>query len=516
MRAFLLHSGEPAMEPLLSLLLFPHGTSVPESREKNCTIIHWGAYHPDRGHAEVLQPIRSILLAQHRERAAEVLRLHGLECELENEVASVSVGVGAALSAEVSVRRKQSGEPPVPERGAYVSGAGREMDRRWAQEYVVPVFHLQALTLFHRAANGVFYGRRSPSGVRVPGDLTEGFEEVGTDDPNYYAGRAIREAIKAIYALGLDYGVVRIGIRAGGSVIVRSVEPVPQLTERLAELFAEAMNRLDDTVSSERDSAGGPVMLGADPEFLLLTSQGKVKFASNYAEKEGPFGCDAIVLESRRKIYPLAELRPKPSTDVRELVVNLHRTMQIAAKQIGDPELRWVAGGMPVRGFPLGGHIHFSGVELNSRLLRVFDNYLALPLTLLEDESTGLRKPRYGFLGDFRRQRHGGFEYRVLPSWMVSPTVAKGVLALAKLAAEHYRQLNLRPLADVEVARAYYQGDKLRIRPLMLQLWRDVERLPGFAQQEAYLLPLRRLMLQMQTWKELEDIRPKWKIPPFS
>lgn len=478
MRAFLLHSGEPAMEPLLAKLLFPHGTRVPEEIEKSGTVIHWGAYHPDRGHAEVLQPIRSILLARNKKRAMELLALHGIECGWDE------------------------------------SGVTRFAADRWPHEFIVPVFHLQALTLYCRSS-GVYIGHKTKSGVRAPEGLSQEFTEVGTVQPSFYASRAMKEAVKAVYALGLDYGVVRLGARSGGTVVVLAVEAVPKLTPRLAQLFADAMNRFDLELSGEAESGQADVMLGADPEFLLLNNRGKVTFASNYVEKDGAFGCDAIVLPSRRKIFPLAELRPKPSTDIRELVVNLHRTMQLAAKRIGDPDVRWVAGGMPVRGFPLGGHIHFSGIGLSSRLLRVLDNYIALPLTLLEDGTTGMRKPKYGFLGDFRRQRHGGFEYRVLPSWMVSPDIAKGVLALAKVTAEHYRSLNLRPLADAEVIKAYYGGDKTRIRPLLQALWKDVERLPGYAKYESYLLPLRRRMLQMRNWKEMDDIRPKWKIAPF-
>ena len=70
-----------------------------------------------------------------------------------------------------------------------------------------------------------------------------------------------------------------------------------------------------------------------------------------------------------------------------------------------------------------------SRIWLTSRLLRVLDNYLALPFILIEDQNTKLRRPRYGFLGDFRRKTHGGFEYRTLPSWIVSPRITKGVIA---------------------------------------------------------------------------------------
>ncbi|WP_281887131.1 putative amidoligase domain-containing protein [Paenibacillus sp. YYML68] len=498
MRAYLLHSREPGLAPLLELLQIEHGTRLPSTDREERRIIYWGSYHPDKGDSESLQPVKSIVAALKPKRVAELLSLQGIDCRLEGEDAS-------------------PGE-------------------RWTHDYRVPVFHLQPLAVFHRSS-GVFYsegslqvaGRRTGGvgvgsigsgggGAAVPMALSRETEyvELGTEQPGYYAMRAMREAVKTLYALGLDYGVVHVRVLASGALCVRSVEAIPELTPRLAKLFADAMNSYDKWLERTSTSAKRPVMLGADPEFLLVTDRGKVRFASQFVGKDGPFGCDAIMLPSRRKIFPLAELRPAPSTDVRRLIVHLHHTMQLAAKQITDTSLRWVAGGMPVRGFPLGGHIHFSGVELDVALLRALDNYIALPLTLLEDERTAGRKPQYGFLGDFRRQRHGGFEYRVLPSWLVSPGVAKGVLALAKLVGEHYRQLKARPLAESDVLKAYYRSDKSRIRPLLPSLWRDLERLPSYKEYESYLLPLRRMMLQQRAWNELDDIRPKWKITPPS
>jgi hypothetical protein len=287
------------------------------------------------------------------------------------------------------------------------------------------------------------------------------------------------------------------------------------LTPRLAELFAEAIHKFaQEAENSQRDKM--EAMLGADPEFLLRNDKGKVTFASRFLEKEGPVGCDAIVLPGFRKIYPLAELRPEPSRDVGQLIINIRRTMQLASRRIPDVNLQWLAGGMPVKGFPLGGHIHFSGVWLNSELLRVLDNYLALPLILLEDATTGNRKPKYGFLGDFRRKRYGGFEYRVLPSWMVTPAVAKGVCSIAKLIADQYPLLQARPLNDPELQKAYYEGDKSRIRPLIPGLWGDLTRLANYRKYEKYLTPLKSMLLRQESWNEQHDIRRGWKIGPFS
>ncbi|GLI05461.1 hypothetical protein YDYSG_14910 [Paenibacillus tyrfis] len=490
MRVFLLHSGEPTLDLLLERLHIPHGTKAPKGSEEPGVTIHWGTYHPDRGDRGVLQPVKSMLLAANARRTAELLELHGIDCAFEVH---------------------EAGDMRQTERAG---GGVRCQDTRWSHRFVVPVFHLQALSLFHKPQT-VFYGGRAGESLAAREGDEADYTEIGREQPSYYGAKAMREAVKAIYALGLDYGVVRIGVRPDGSLAVRGVEAVPLLTPRFAELFAEAINRYGEPPEEQTAAKSGDVMLGADPEFLLLNRQGKVTLASRFAEKDGPFGCDSIVLPGRRKIFALAELRPQPSTDVRELVIHLHRTMQLAAKRISDAELIWVAGGMPVRGFPLGGHIHFSGVELSSRLLRALDNYMALPLTLLEGETTGARKPRYGFLGDFRRKKYGGFEYRVLPSWMVSPAVTKGVLALAKLVAGNDHALKQRPLSDPEVVKAYYRGDKERIRLLLPALWRDLERIPEYGRHESYLLPLRRMMLRMKSWNEREDIRPKWKISPF-
>jgi len=469
MRAFLLHSNEPTLQLLLERIRLPHGTQLPGRQPDTC-IIHWGCFHAAKEGVRSFQPVKSMLRASNPHKAAELLKLHG-------------------------IRMAQR-----PEREAL----------RFSHEYIIPVFHLQPLSLFQKS-NGILFGAPHPLQKPQPAE----FAELTAQAPSYHAVRAKREAVKAIYALGLDYGVVRIGARPGGELIVLEINAIPQLTDRLAELFAEAMNGFAEQLEAERPESGQEATIGADPEFLLLNDKGKVVFASNYMEKEGAVGCDAIVLPSFRKIYPLAELRPEPSKDVKQMIVNLHRTMQLAERRITDSSLRWVAGGMPVHGFPLGGHIHFSGVRLSSELLRALDNYLALPLVLLEDATTGDRRPKYGFLGDFRRQKHGGFEYRVLPSWLISPVIAKGVLALAKLIADHYLQLTARPLAEPDVQEAYYSGDKQRIRLLVPGLWSDLVRLPGFRKYEPYLTPLKIRMLRMQPWDEREDFRRLWKIGPF-
>lgn len=467
MSVWLLHSNEPTLNLLLDQLDIPHGTRLPP-RHEYTYVIHWGCFHTERPGQLSLQPVKSLLRLSSSQKMAELLAMHGILFDLEPD------------------------------------------NKRHSYEYIVPVFHLQALAVFQKSF-GVFYG--APHPLQQKQEQSD-FTEVLSETPSYHAVRAKREAVKAVYALGLDYGIVRIGVRPGGELAVLELQAIPKLTPRHAELFAAAIHKFAEEVAAARSSKQ-EAMLGADPEFILRNEQGKAVFANRFLDKDGPVGCDAIVLPSFRKIYPLAELRPEPSKDIGQLIVNLRRTMQLATRRIADEKLEWLAGGMPVKGFPLGGHIHFSGVWLNSELLRVMDNYLALQLILLEDATTGRRKPKYGFLGDFRRKRYGGFEYRVLPSWMVSPAVAKGVFALAKLIADHYTQLPSRPLNEPSFQEAYYEGDKSRIRPLIPGLWGDLMRLPGYRMYEKYLTPLKALLLKQEGWDEQSDIRRRWKIGPF-
>jgi hypothetical protein len=170
---------------------------------------------------------------------------------------------------------------------------------------------------------------------------------------------------------------------------------------------------------------------------------------------------------------------------------------------------------MPVPGLPLGGHIHLSGISPSNALIRALDNYLALPLAMVEDPTTAKRRRRYGRLGDIRPQRHGGFEYRTLPSWIASPTIAKGVIALAKTVAEHYRQLRGRPLDDEETLAAYLAGDKAALECAVQAQWRTLESLDGYRKYAKYLDPLKERIMARRSWDEQRDFRVHWRIPPF-
>lgn len=256
--------------------------------------------------------------------------------------------------------------------------------------------------------------------------------------------------------------------------MVTGITPVmPDPAGALPEPYGSASAALARMLDSEQPGRPG-LLMGMDPEFLLLReSTGRVVPASRYLPMDGVAGCDAGPQE-RAACSRWRRLRPAPRGEPRALLAQLMSAAREADRLIADRSLRWRAGGMPLRGWALGGHLHFSGVTLCAPLLRALDNYLALPLFLLEDIRAAARRPRYGVLGDFRPQPHGGFEYRTLPSFLVSPVIAKGAVCLAHLIVSHYEDPSLRPLDREDLHAAFYSGGKAPLRtawpPLEAQL----------------------------------------------
>ncbi|MGN7357154.1 putative amidoligase domain-containing protein [Paenibacillus sp. SAF-054] len=322
-------------------------------------------------------------------------------------------------------------------------------------------------------------------------------------------------AVRALYTLGLSSGEVQL-VSGGGDrkYAVEKVTPSVWIeSKRLQRLYRRTQNKHERSLELELND-DSTLLLGMDPEFLILDSRDRaIVPASRFLDKEGEVGCDAVHGDGVTT-YPIAELRPLPSAHPRELLVGLMRTMRMAGEMIRDRSLLWVAGGMPKSGLPLGGHLHFSGIPLTAELLRTLDNYLTLPVSVLEAPTSQQRRPKYGFLGDFRRQPHGGFEYRTLPSFLVSPLLTKGIVYLAYLIVTQYRTLNLRPLDDDDsIHRAYYQGDRERIKECVAPLMSDIRALDRYKDAEDYIEPLFRQIREGGIWNEYRDIRPLWNIP---
>ncbi|MBW4080383.1 hypothetical protein [Paenibacillus sp. S150] len=324
------------------------------------------------------------------------------------------------------------------------------------------------------------------------------------------AGIIRNTAVRALYSLGLDSGEVLLKAMGGRRYRVEEVTPLPPASgEALPEPYRAASLALARSLAREQPGRPG-LLLGMDPEFLLLReSTGRVVPASRYLPTDGVAGCDAGP-PGTRGAFPVAELRPAPRGEPRALLAQLMSAAREADRLVTDRSLRWRAGGMPLAGWALGGHLHFSGAVLSAPLLRALDNYLALPLLLLEDARAAARRPRYGVLGDFRLQPHGGFEYRTLPSFLVSPVIAKGAVFLAHLIVSRYEDLTLRPLDREDLHAAYYSGGKPPLRAAFPPLAAQLRALPGYEQASRYIEPLFSCIAAEQTWDESRDIRGLW------
>ncbi|WP_167746975.1 putative amidoligase domain-containing protein [Cohnella luojiensis] len=408
-----------------------------------------------------------------------------------NEAAS---RIGCLSSAELERRLRREGLP------ARIETADRN-----GTPITVSVWGLDAIEM-----RRLFPVTQKFNGIKYSAGLSE--------NANYAQGHAIwkpaeRLSVRALYLLGLDFGQVELSLSEKGRLTVKGISTEMKVTGEAGKLrLAEVLSSFAASWSNETAS-GAQAKLGADPEFILISPEGRIVPASRYFSPEGAAGCDSIRIRGEKR-WPLVELRPRPSKDPALLISDVHRLLQVAAEKTAGVALSWLAGALPVPGLPLGGHVHLSGVALTGERLRALDNAVALPLRLLEPPLAASRRPRYGALGDVRRQPHGGFEYRTPPSWLVSPRLALGAFALAKVAAEHSRELAVtRPLDDDRCRDAFYGGDRTLLLKAAHSIYEAISRTSGYASYKEPIDFLFQAIARERSWDETADIRLKWRIP---
>lgn len=324
-------------------------------------------------------------------------------------------------------------------------------------------------------------------------------------------------ARRAIYALGLHFGAVELGGGGAAAAVVR-VLPDPPLDGRLARRFAQAMETYvaatkEALSASYGWSTGQEVVLGADPEFILRNRRtGRTISAARFFSRWGIVGLDrACFKRNGVLVYPLAEVRPPPSPDPLQLVENLRQAIARAASAVRGYRVNFEAGGTSLRRFTIGGHIHFSNVRLSTDLLRALDNYVALPVLFLENPvSSRLRRPKYGYLGDWRSQPHGGFEYRTPGSWVISPQYAAAVLCLAKAVVQDYPLLRRNVFLSAAGQRAFYAADKPALRPLFFPLWNDLQASSVAREFRRHIDLIHQMVSEERRWNERVDIKKRW------
>ena len=254
--------------------------------------------------------------------------------------------------------------------------------------------------------------------------------------------------------------------------------------------------------------------LGADPELIFLNEKNEMVPAVDILidDPQGRYGFDSVI-NDQQVTFPVAEIRPDPQRTPQLLVKEIESIL-VDMSQFGiDQQYQWFAGGMPKGLIALGGHVHFSGLQLTPSLLRLLDSCLALTFSLIEDnKSSELRRHKYGALGDFRRQEHGGFEYRTLPSWLVSPQMTRGAIALGYLIIKEQDILKQNIKSDYDVFEAYNIRHMARIREHINHVFDVLVTLNSYSEVEEWLLPLKDMVNDRKRWNEAEDIRQNWQL----
>ncbi len=317
-------------------------------------------------------------------------------------------------------------------------------------------------------------------------------------------------AKRVLNLLGLDYAMIKININAQRKLTVTGLNTSPVIRNKdLNEMIDKLEMTLEQYTRHYYKKL--EVKLGADPEFMIANSRTRKMIpASDFFPRQGPVGCDNIRIP-RRQQRPIAELRPQPDISPIILHANIKATLEQANKMAPYRNIKLLAGSQPFSGYSIGGHIHFSNIGLSSHFLRVLDNYLGLPVFLLEDQQTAVkRRNKYGRLNDYRAKDYGGFEYRTLGSWLVSSEISLAVLCLAKLVSSNFLHLRNNYFLSIKAHRAFYQGETDYFRELFDELWQEIRNLDDYKtySQELEIIP--QMIRQSQIWDENVDLRKTW------
>ncbi len=321
----------------------------------------------------------------------------------------------------------------------------------------------------------------------------------------------LSELAKRIFLiLGLDICLVRVAYTTRRRLRVIGIDPSPILRERDLNRI---LKKIDEIREMDKLLPTRNVKLGADPEFMIFNSKtNRMLSASQFFPRDGVVGCDNIRMQNRQQ-RPVAEIRPNPSSCPLKLSDNIKQALDSASRMAPYQNVKWLAGSQPGGAYSIGGHIHFSNIRLTANLIRALDNYLAIPIFLVEEPVAAVRRRRrYGSLSDYRVKDYGGFEYRTPASWLVSQQITVAVLCLAKIIASSYYMLSKNFLNSAEAQRAFYTGDQDYLRPLFPELWADIKKTEMYLEYEEELQIIPELIFNNTTWNEKADFRKAWKL----
>jgi len=377
---------------------------------------------------------------------------------------------------------------------------------RFVRQYRIPFFDMLPLACFRSDTPDAWINNRIQR-------VQPSFREVAMDEEKVTI-RIMNIASRTLHALGLDFGLVTVGMTQKGILHVIDVTASPVLEGRLLDTYVNAVESYINREERIGRGAFQAVTLGTDLEVMLKNTTGKMVLANQFFTRKGRVGCDDRSVQFDGKRLPIMELRPDPDTTPIGLFNNLRETMLEAVNGINRPKVEWRAGSMPFKPYCTGGHIHLSGVPFSHQFVKALDNYVGLPLMMVENRSTSLlRRPKYGFLGDVRQKNYGGFEYRTPASFVVNQEVTLAAFCLAHLTALHHRELPIVDLCEPSLQHAFYKGHNEVLRPIVERSILAVRRLSSYSRYQEYLESFFDMVLSGWTWNEDTDIRVAWGLP---
>ncbi|NVM24242.1 MAG: hypothetical protein HWN68_20990, partial [Desulfobacterales bacterium] len=252
--------------------------------------------------------------------------------------------------------------------------------------------------------------------------------------------------------------------------------------------------------------------IGSDPEFGLIDEDGYQVLAHNVLPNSTT---DEIGVDGHSDI---GELRPKYANSPRGHLENIAALM-MKVEEMVPSHIKIVAGSM-VGNDPIGGHIHFGNLGRNfarGLALRALDCYLALPVALIEIESSARERHQdgYGGLGSVDdaacRSQPWGFEYRTLPSWLLGWGVALSILSIGYAVVDAVKRNSCPTIpSKIPDPKDFHNCNKEAMHPFLSKIrqgWRELPLYPEFRLEMAYL---NHLLVHKMDWLEGVDIRDKW------
>ncbi|RXI97932.1 hypothetical protein DS745_16390 [Anaerobacillus alkaliphilus] len=268
-------------------------------------------------------------------------------------------------------------------------------------------------------------------------------------DEFFYFERELREfALQCLYLTNTILGECVVQRNSNREIRVVEVRPisVDQLTARERELLSKELKTYRHAQQ---------LSFGADLE-LMLKSEKTGRYMNGEMLKGYQFGFDQAIALYQSKVYhPIIEIRPKPASDMNNLHRNLLALFTQLIDEIDNYQLTTITEPNPTGRFFLGGHLHFGNIPFTFKHVRVLDQFVAIPLSIVEKNPSYRRRNNYGRLGSVRKNDYNGFEYRVLPTWFQHIPNSLPLLLWVEHLLENVSRLEV-PFFDKDYLLGYY------------------------------------------------------------